>query len=315
MFMNGFSSDPSVAGEAPVPSRSPLSTDLEARLPLATKLLRPLKRLVKASPVWPLLRPRRFQAYCVGPAKSGTTSIGGMFETRYRSGHELHLQEVIEMIVLRMAGRLSPEAAMRRLRKRDRELRLEMDSFNQLAFFAEDLASAFPGALFLLTVRDPRPWLNSIINQHLRVDVSKRPPERLLRQLLFMPPGVTYGPGEDELRRLGVFPLDGYLKAWSAHYRQVIEGVPSDRLLVIPTEALTTSVDRIAAFLSIPADTIDASRAHLHARPRDHGVMARLDPALVEDKVHSHCGEVLSRLASVVEAGSRDPVRPQGAGA
>jgi len=259
-------------------------------------VFRPIKRFVKWSPLWPILRPRRFQAYCVGPAKSGTVSVSGLFSRHFRSGHEVAFRQVVEMAVQRYEGGLTKAEAMRQLRKRDREFRLEMDSFNQLSVFAEELVEMFPQALFVLTVREPQAWLNSIINQHLRVDVSHRGPERRLRQLFFGTQGGTYSQGEEELERLGLFSLDGYLGAWSNHYERILERVPRERLLVVRTEALSTSRGRLAHFLSIPPEMIDNKRSHLHRCPQDHGVVSRIPQNLLEARVDELCGDVSSRL-------------------
>lgn len=258
--------------------------------------MRTAKRLVKLSPIWPILRPRRFHAYCVGPAKTGTSSVYGMFSSRYRSGHEAAMHDILQLACLKYDGKLTKQAAKSGLRKRDRKLRLEMDSFNHIAVLAKELAEEFPKALFLLTLREPRSWLKSIINQHLRVDVSNRPLERRLRQLFFLPPGVTFGCGEEELQCLGLFPIDGYLKGWSARYEEILDVVPGQRLLVIRTEDLSESADQISAFLSIPSDSIDLKRSHLHRAPRDFGVFDRLPQALVEDRVQAQCAATLSRI-------------------
>jgi len=258
--------------------------------------MRSLKQLVKVSPLGALLRPRRFHAYCVGAPKSGTVSAWGMFSKRYRSAHEAMRAEVVEMMIDRFRGRLSTEEAVRRLRARDRKLRVEMDSFSLLAMFTEELAAAFRRALFVLTVREPRDWLNSIINQHLNVDVSNRPADRLLRQLLYLPTGAGYSRGEEELEQLGLFPVEGYLRGWSTHYRWVADVLPSERLLVLETQELSDSIARLASFLSIPVDGIDPGRTHLHRAPRDHGVVSRLPPSLVEEKVALHCEPLLSRI-------------------
>lgn len=266
-----------------------------------------LKQLVKVSPLGSLLLPRRIHVYCVGPPKSGTVSAWGMFSAGYRSGHEAARDEVVELMISRFAGQLTKQAAIRRLRKRDRALRLEMDSFGLLAMFTEELATTFPSARFLLTVREPRAWLNSIINQHLNVDVSNRPSDRLLRQLIYGPPGATYSGGEDELERRGLFPLSGYLKGWSTHYKWVLDVALGQRVLTIETEALSSSVGELAAFLSIAPKSIDIKRTHLHRAPRDHGVVSRLPPGLVEDKIESHCGEILAQVTALLGAPEAGP--------
>lgn len=226
--------------------------------------------------------------------------MNGMFASHYRSAHEAARPEVVDMMIERFGGRPATQVDIDRLRKRDRSLRLEMDSFCMLAMFSAELAATFPTARFLLTVREPRPWLNSIMNQHLNVDVSQRPADGLLRQLLYRPPGSSYSSGEEELERRGLFPLDGYLGGWCTHYMWVLDAVPRGRLLVIRTEELGSSIGRVASFLGIPSGSIDRNRTHLHSAPRDHGVIGLLPPSLVEEKIAAHCTEVLSRVSALM---------------
>jgi hypothetical protein len=255
------------------------------------------KKIVKQSPLWPLLNPRRFHAYCIGIAKSGTVSAWGMFSTRYRSAHEANRKIVVDLMISRLNKQLPAQAAIRQLKQRDRELRLEMDSSNLLAMFAEELVEISPKALFLLTVREPRSWLKSIINQHLNIDVSNRPADKLLRQLLFTSPGLTYSRDEYELERLKLFPIDGYLSGWKTHYQKILDIIPKKRLLIVRTEELAKSIDQLASFLSISPDSIDNKCTHLHPCPHDHGVFERLPQNLVNEKVAIHTDELMSSIA------------------
>lgn len=260
-----------------------------------------LRQFARRTPLGTLFRPRRFQAYCVGAPKSGTTSVFGMFSTRYRAGHEMQFEETMKLAISRLEGRLDTRTARRYLRRRDRDLRLEMDSCNHLALFVGDLAEEFPSAQFLLTLRKPRPWLESIFNQHLRVDVSNRPNARHFRELCFSLSGISPSRGEETLERLGLFPLEGYLRGWARHYETVLDAVPPDRLLVVETEKLSNSVAEIAAFLSIPPDSIDRERSRLHPTPKNYGVVAKLPVQLVEDKIALICEPVLSRIQTLIQ--------------
>jgi hypothetical protein len=203
------------------------------------------------------------------------------------------------MAIDRYEGALSSEKARAMLRQRDRNLRLEMDSFNQLGVFCEELAEEFPEARFVLTLREPRAWLNSIVNQHLRVDVSERPLERRMRELFFGGDGCEYEREEEELERAGLFPISGYLKGWTGHYRRALSSIPPDRLLVIRTEDLGGSVRAVAGFLSIPEASIDVDKSHLHKTRHDHGVLSKVDQELVNDKIQEHCSDVWGELDSL----------------
>ena len=139
-------------------------------------LLRSVKDAVKETPLWSLLRPRRFHAYSVGASKTGTTSIAQMFPDEYRTGHEHHLEETVTLIRGKMNETLSRDEILEGLRNRENQMRLELESNSLLAYLSEELAELFPEAKFILTVRDPYSWLSSNLKQHISSPYSQLPP-------------------------------------------------------------------------------------------------------------------------------------------
>jgi hypothetical protein len=146
---------------------------------------------------------RRVRLYCVGTAKSGTHSIAAMFGGSVRARHEADNRRDIREILEVAAGRVDRDRMKRYVRRRDRRLYLDIDSSQVNFFMLDALLTEFPGARFLLTIRDPYSWLDSIINDSLR-----RPSNRswtdfrnfCFRSDIFSHPPPDHGPGARDSR-------------------------------------------------------------------------------------------------------------------
>src|SRR5215468_3838166 len=75
----------------------------------------------------PLLRPRRLDVCCCGLSKTGTHSLAGIFEN-YRSAHHPDGGVRLPLAMAWLKSEVSEAEATRILRRRDRILRLEMES-------------------------------------------------------------------------------------------------------------------------------------------------------------------------------------------
>src|SRR4051812_19368550 len=166
-----------------------------------------LRPYYRNTPLWYATHPRRFQAYCVGTAKSGTHSIAALLERRYRVCHEAEDDQMIDVVFAAAEGRMSDADVTRWLVKRDKRLWLEMDASQLNYFFVRQLATAFPDSKYILTIRDCYSFVDSFINHQL----ARPAPEhwRKLRDFRFKP--EHYPPGEHErpLADRGLYSLDG----------------------------------------------------------------------------------------------------------
>lgn len=267
----------------------------------------PASRLIKTSPLWVVLRPRRFHLYCVGAPKTGTMSMAQLFRKYYRAAHEPGMAALAGVVEATYAGAIGRQELRRFLRAHDRERRLEMESSHPIALFCGELVQVFPEAKFILTVRDCHSWLDSAINQHLG-DLRHPDPHqpaywKRLNDLYFGRAG-GHPPAERVLEQAGLYTLDGYLSFWAAHYRRVLDAVPEDRLLVVRTDRLSRELDRIARFAGIPADTLDATRRHSHRTAAKYDLVAQIDRAYLDEKVDRHCAELMRRFFPEMEGAS-----------
>ena len=123
----------------------------------------------------------RFQAYSVGLPRTGSTSIAALFG-RYRTGHEWQLMELVGPALARRRGELGDEEFVRATGGRLVPPPLEMDSATCHHLYADLLGRLFPGAVFLLTMRDVRSWVSSFLDmalgQRIAFRLTGRPPSR-----------------------------------------------------------------------------------------------------------------------------------------
>ncbi len=238
----------------------------------------------------PFLRPRTFHAFGVGMAKSGTHSLSAIFRTHYHSAHEPEEDLLIEHILGLAGGRTSIAVVERYLTEADKRLKLEMNASLLNYFVLPSLVEMFGEARFILTVRPPLKWLESMINQQLRPPCPVR--WRRLRDLRFGEPALF--PNEEHaLEVRGLYTLEGYLSYWARHNRNVLQQVPANRLLVVETNRLASSIRQIAEFVGVPASTLNAHDAHAFKARQHFDVLSELDQGYLEETADRICGDVV----------------------
>ena len=90
--------------------------------------------------------------------------------------HEADAVEVIDTVLGYESGQVSWRSLLALAEDRDRRLSLVVDVSNLNVFLVDLLVLLDPCAKFVLTVREPRSWLDSILNHYLL-----RPPIDLWR--------------------------------------------------------------------------------------------------------------------------------------
>ncbi len=251
------------------------------------------RRAVLDAPFVRRLRPRRFHAYCVGMPKTGTHSIAAVLRKHYRAGHEVDRWTLLHASLAHARGELSDADRDRFLRHRDRRLRLELESSFLCEPFLDAYVRLFPRSRYILTVRDPWTWLDSVYDHRLGRGVRPDTDAFLDRKRhgLYQ----AWGPGEELLRERGLPSLAGELGAWRRHNDRVLELVPPERLLVVRTDRIGQRLPEIAAFLGVPAAKLDPRRSHSFRALEHFHVVSQLDPELVRAEIERHCGPLVKR--------------------
>lgn len=237
---------------------------------------------------------RRLRLYGVGMGKTGTHSLSAVFEREYQAAHEAEAKTLIEFLFEHWAGARSRAELREYLMERDDRLQLEVDVSLVNASVVTDLMEIFPDGRFVLTVRDPKAWLDSMANHSL----AHATPDHWVRwrDRRFRAAELSHPPEEAAWQERGLYTIDGYLSAWARHNRMVLEAVPPDRLLVIRTEDLAARLTVLADFSGVPVETLDADRAHTFPAMGHFQALNDLDPDYVDDRINHHCAAVLEQL-------------------
>jgi Sulfotransferase domain len=237
---------------------------------------------------------RRCHIIGVGIAKSGTRSLAGLF-SRFHSTHEFDAVGTIQRAV---SGVHLDDASW--LHERDaRAGFLECDSSQLHHWHLAEMVSTFPTARFVLTIRDPRAWLDSLFNHRLARGMS--PVWWPIEEKRFGPRCTDIEGPEQLLAEMGRPSLAGALAFWAEHHLRALEVVPPARLLVVRVERLGDEVKRIAKFAGVAADTLTPEIAHQNtARARFH-LLDRLPAAHLESTLQECCGALWQRLTTLAD--------------
>lgn len=237
---------------------------------------------------------RRTHVYGVGMAKSGTHSIAGLFRPTYRSMHEPEARRFLRLLIGRADGTVADDELRSYVERKGRRLRLEVDSSSLNGAVANLLVQTHPAAHFVLTVRNPSDWLSSITRHSSNRSANDE--WKRWREVRF---GDAEARREDEpLVHSGLFPLDGYLRGWSRHYEGVLDAVPPDRLLVLPTEEIGSRLNELSRFVGVETSTLNPNGAHLFAATGAPSLVQDLEPDYVAERLSALCARTLQRLQS-----------------
>lgn len=239
---------------------------------------------------------RRMHAFCVGAAKTGTSSMAVMFGKNYRSRHEpmsYHFhhfwggRDVIE-------GERGLDGYLLR---RDRYLDLEMEASHFLLPALPALVRLFPEAKFVLTVRDCLPWMVSMMSEELFTRGNRKSYlwwEPWFRHVCG--PAAGHPAEEARLAAAGLSTVRGYLRYWERHNREVIAAVPAERLLILRLDELDTAQESLAEFLGIAADSLPQSEVRINTRKAKEIELEDLGIDYVKQIARQECGELMERF-------------------
>ncbi len=248
-------------------------------------------------------RDRRFHLFGVGIPKTGTTSLAAIFD-QHRWGHEVWFDDAI--LALDRAAMDGSTDLVEVLSLRDRATRLECDSASFHHFWMELLVDRYPDARFVLTVREPVAWLQSLLSMWLRNDVMNAGGtwpawQRALGRLMLGDAfDVADYSGPAALAAGAPRIVDAGLRFWADQNRRVLDLLPPGRSLVVRTEQLGDALPALAALAGVPVETLHP--AHENRGRGDVDLAALIGADALSDKVEQICGPVRQSVAAICHA-------------
>jgi hypothetical protein len=241
-----------------------------------------------------IVRPRRIDVCCCGLSKSGTHSMAGIFAD-YRSAHHPDERYRLRLATAYLTGGVDVAAAERLLQRRDRFLRLEMESSSLAGILVEPLARAFPERRFVLTIRDVFSWSDSWFDHNLNEPADPSAPWSVLDRTRLRAEGARPTRHDAPLSERGFPPLECFFRLWADHNERVLWAVEPSRLLVVRTNEITERIPQIADWVGVPTDTLRSERSWLYQSRRKHHLLSRLDASYVRDTAERISSDLMNR--------------------
>jgi hypothetical protein len=242
---------------------------------------------------------RRFRAFTVGLPRTGSTSLYTLF-TNFRAGNEFMEQQTIARVVQRHNGGFSAAELEQYLRRRDDEGDLEMDSASFHHLYLEFLRDEYPDARFIMTIRSPYDWANSYIKMimgwHQRFTAGGQPLPRWMEDygvMLFGDFSWSWVASPATVAERAEPLATAFIKHWAEANRRTLSLLPADRALVVRTEELSQSCDRIARFAGVaPGALTDQHHSNVH--PDRSDLLIGVGRARIESMAREYGADVLA---------------------
>ena len=244
---------------------------------------------------------RRFHLVCVGLPRSGIVSLFTLFGN-FRAANEYAEAETIRTLVNHHRGRLSDDALRDYMARRDRESGLEMDAASFLHLAGDVLADLSDETRFVLPVRAPDAWFESYLKELLRVHDrlharGKAPPawqrdygEMLLGRFDWEEIAVP------EARRACLPDVARrFLTHWTQATGKMLDTLPPERTLVLPTQDLGPMRARLADFVDQPVDSL-TDESHSNVGPPDPAPLDGLPEGWLARAAADICGPTHARV-------------------
>ena len=247
-----------------------------------------------------IFRQRRFQAFALGTSKSGSHSMQGLFASRFRSQHEPTSKLINKLIIDWQQEDVSQHEIRRFYRMRDHAMHLELESNSFNTFFCETLLHIFPDAKFILMYREPVAWLNSWINHTINRPERKGSIWQSGLDALYRPGDFNFGEEENLFQLHNLFPLESYLSYWSRCVERIIDVIPTNRLLILPTTKISSSSKALASFLGVRREELDLNRSHLFTAKNDHNIVTKIESGYLAEQVNRICQPIEKRVGQTI---------------
>jgi hypothetical protein len=232
-----------------------------------------------------LVQKRHFHSFCIGTPKSGTTSVAGLFDKNYRSSHEPERRSLIFFINDHYKQKITDEQYVAWLKKRDKRVWLDIESNCFLGYRIDLLYRAFPHSKYILSVREPLSWLDSMINHTINYSPASEDVIALWHKIFFRPDQYPHPSIEQPLQQAQVYSIEAYLRYWSMAINAVLETIPDDQLLIIKTNELQAKADKLASFLGVETHSLDFSSGHLNKAPAKYDLLEKIPPDYLQQKI------------------------------
>lgn len=194
-------------------------------------------------------RGKTIRNFAIGLPRSGTHSIVSILERNSSALHEPLVGKTVTFILRYKYGKISRKQLIKHILYREKHLKAEFEAAHYLHHISDVLRDLYPSSKFVLTVREPLSWLESEIGKNMRTYSKGHYSDTILRKFRYGEYKHSFSEHEKQIE--GIYPIQSYLAYWKDHLQQVLQSIPEDRLLVIPTKDISNSIMSLSNFLNV----------------------------------------------------------------
>ncbi len=249
----------------------------------------------------------RFQAYLVGLPKTGSTSLAHALSS-YRTRHEWQMPRLLALGADLKDGLIDVDEFAAAAGDRLWRPTLEFDDATCHHLYAHVLVDRLPGVRFVHTVRDPLSWTNSLIDMALRQQPLLLADGGDVQSVMRVFTGTAWNMSLETCTDPTPVVAE-LLTTWAEHLRRLTAILPTGRTLLLRTDTLSGSRDRLAAFLAIPGASVLPPRPRNQAPARidhvaacDRATIRPVYDAVVRPLVDHHFADRADALSAAIDA-------------
>lgn len=236
------------------------------------------------------------KVFGIGFGKTGTTSLALMFQTYYKSEHEPNKLPLISLI-LGKANHRTKEFRDMVKNIMDSFFTSELNDCNQVymnssqlnGLLIEELIEIYPEAKFILTIREPEDWLNSVVNHTVHTNIANNSIWADFRDYLFGSK-EAYKNLENTKDPNKPYTINQYLDRWLYHNVSIINLFKQknrlNQLLILKTDEMEEKIPEIAKFLEIPVNTIRPCHGNIGNYNIEYS--SYIDPKILKIEAHKY---------------------------
>lgn len=225
--------------------------------------------------------------YTVGIAKTGTSSIAGIF-SKYKTQHEYCFPTFSKLIIDYQTDKISKDSFTNKILmniSKD-DLDFNASSFNH--FFLDILADNFPNAQFIFTIRDCYSWFESLLNM-----IASN--YTFCEEWAYKWTDFLFGLDRSYYKNVNLLQcglenyIDKSLSYWTKSNKSIIQNLPKERSLTIKTDNISKDIYKLIDFTKIPVEKISFENTHSFKAPKRYNVLLNTDHYLLEEKFKQYC--------------------------
>jgi len=232
--------------------------------------------------------------FVVGLPRSGTHTIAEIFSPQI-SSHEPWPFFTVSTLLRWLQGQVDDHSIGGFVKTRHAMIDRKIEASHFLHYLSGELSTRFQNARFILTIREPKSWLYSEVNQNFVINrKSRKTIWRQLEEYRYGHYGLAAESWDSALIEKQLWPARAYLSYWRDHIGLVLNTVPTERLLILDVSQISDNIGLIEDFFSEKVIKDKDHKGGNYSKPVDMEVLP--SEQVLDQIIDEECEEVIKAL-------------------